>query len=69
MQESGRQFNKNFVNQLMLKLSEQNPENTFYHKCAVLSYMVKALTREVRQEENVNIDGYMTCQHFSGQFV
>lgn len=58
MQQSGRQFNKNFVNQLMLKLSEQNPENTFYHKCAVLSYMVKALGREIRQEDNVNVDGY-----------
>lgn len=58
MQKSGRQFDTNFVNQLMLKLAQQNPENTFYRKNAVIGYMAECLKKEIRLEKDVNFDGY-----------
>ncbi|WP_341793350.1 DnaA N-terminal domain-containing protein [Rickettsia endosymbiont of Ceutorhynchus obstrictus] len=55
---SNREFNLNFTNQLLLKLAEQYPNNKFYNKKAVLNYMAKALTYELRQAPVVNNDGF-----------
>lgn len=56
--ESGREFNLNFINMLLLKLSDQYPEHLFPHKKAVLNYMTKALTHELRQACQVNNEGF-----------
>ena len=53
-QQSGRDFNLSFINKLLLRLSEQRPNNQFYHKKAVLSYMTDALKNEMRQATFVN---------------
>jgi len=55
---SGREFNLNFINQLLLRLSEKYPNNRFDDKKAVLSYMTKALTYELRDACKVNNEGF-----------
>ncbi|WP_341790412.1 DnaA N-terminal domain-containing protein [Rickettsia endosymbiont of Polydrusus tereticollis] len=46
------------MNKLLMKLAEQYPDNKFYNKKAVLNYMAKALTYELRQAPVVNNEGF-----------
>lgn len=52
--KSGRDFDLNFINQLMLRLADKYPNRKFSNKKAVLSYMRKLLTHELRQAALVN---------------
>jgi hypothetical protein len=55
---SGREFNLGFINKLLLKLAKQYPDHKFPSKKAVLNYMTKALTYELREANKVNNDGF-----------
>lgn len=55
---SNREFNLSFINKLLMRLSEQRPDNLFYSKKAVLSYMAKALLHEMRQANLVNNENF-----------
>ncbi|WP_341792623.1 DnaA N-terminal domain-containing protein [Rickettsia endosymbiont of Ceutorhynchus obstrictus] len=55
---SNREFNLSYMNKLLMKLAEQYPNNKFYNKKAVLNYMAKALTYELRQAPVVNNEGF-----------
>ncbi|WP_342260361.1 DnaA N-terminal domain-containing protein [Candidatus Tisiphia endosymbiont of Metellina segmentata] len=55
---SGRDFNLSYINKLLIKLSEQYPDNRFPCKQAVLNYMKIALIREMRQSNLVNNDNF-----------
>ena len=52
--KSGREFDLNFINQLMLRLADKYPNRKFNNKKAVLSYMSQLLTHELRQAVIVN---------------
>ena len=52
--KSGREFDTNFVNQLLLKVSKKYPDRLFYGKKSVLSYMAKLLTFELRDAVQVS---------------
>ncbi len=52
--KSGREFNLNFINQLLLKLSSKYPKHQFPSKDAFMNYMVKALENEMHQVCRVN---------------
>lgn len=56
--KSGREFSNNFVNELLLKLDYKYPDRTFLTKNHVLSYMAKALSRELHQAPLVNHDTF-----------
>ncbi|MGI4776146.1 MAG: hypothetical protein ACRYE9_04415 [Janthinobacterium lividum] len=56
--DSGRDFNLNYINQLLLKLDKQRPDNMFRSKKAVLSYMTESLKNELRQIVNVNNEDF-----------
>jgi hypothetical protein len=56
--DSGREFNLGFINKLLLKLAEQYPDHKFPSKKAVLNYMTKALTYELRDACKVNNEGF-----------
>jgi hypothetical protein len=58
IKESGREFNLNFINQLLLKLSEKCPEHTFCRKRSFFNYMIKVLSNEMRQTTQVNNEGF-----------
>ncbi len=53
-EKSGRKFELHFINQLLLKISNQHPEYKFCHKNSVLNYMAKALAYELREVEIAN---------------
>ncbi len=55
---SNREFNLSFINKLLMRLSEQRPDNLFYSKKAVLSYMAKALLHEMRQVNLANNENF-----------
>ena len=55
---SGREFNAHFVNQLLLKLSSENPTHAFASKALFMKYMTKALACEMRQAVVVNNDSF-----------
>lgn len=55
---SGREFNLNFINKLLLKLSEQYPDHSFYSRKSVLNYMAKALAFELRETCRVNNENF-----------
>lgn len=52
--KSGRDFDLNFINRLMLRLADKYPDRRFNNKKSVLSYMSKLLTHELRQAAMVN---------------
>lgn len=52
--KSGREFDANFVNQLLLKMSKKYPSRVFCSKAAVLSYVAKLLTFELRDAVKVS---------------
>jgi hypothetical protein len=51
---SNRDFNLNYINQLILKLARINPEHGFWNKSLFMDYMTKALAGELRQAPQVN---------------
>lgn len=55
---SNRDFNLNFINKLMIKLSEQRPNNRFRNKKAVLNYMTLALQEEMRSPASANNESF-----------
>ncbi len=52
--KAGREFSNNFVNELLLKLHRKYPDRTFPTKSHILSYLAKALNRELHQGPLVN---------------
>ncbi|WPY01648.1 DnaA_N domain-containing protein (plasmid) [Candidatus Trichorickettsia mobilis] len=52
--KSGRNFDLNFINQLMLKLASKYPDRKFFSKNSVLSYMSKILLHEIRDAVQVS---------------
>ena len=56
--ESKREFNTNFVNQLMLRIANKYPDKKFPNKQAVMSYMSKILQYEMRQASQVNNESF-----------
>lgn len=60
--QSGREFNLGFINKLLLKLAGQYPDHSFPSKKAVLNYMTKALTYELRDAYKVNNEGFVFKQ-------
>lgn len=56
--KSNRQFNLNFINQLLMKLAEQYPHHNFCSKKVVLNYMVKALMHELRESSKTNCGNF-----------
>ncbi|KAJ6644926.1 Glyoxalase ElbB [Pseudolycoriella hygida] len=52
--KAGREFSNNFVNELLLKLDSKYPDRIFATKNHALSYMTKALQRELHQAPLVN---------------
>ncbi|WPY01837.1 DNA-like domain protein (plasmid) [Candidatus Trichorickettsia mobilis] len=52
--KSGRNFDLNFINQLMLKLASKYPDRKFFSKNSVLSYMGKILLHEIRDAVQVS---------------
>ncbi|WP_417904614.1 hypothetical protein [Candidatus Tisiphia endosymbiont of Micropterix aruncella] len=55
---SNRDFNLNFINKLMIRLSEQRPNNRFRNKKAVLNYMTLALQEEMRPPASANNESF-----------
>jgi len=55
---SGREFNLNFINQLVLKLGKKYPNHGFYTKKLFLKYMTAILANEMCQAVNVNNEGF-----------
>lgn len=55
---SGREFNANFINQLLMKFSKKYPEHTFYSKQLFFKYFQDVLRKEMRTEEKVNNEWY-----------
>ncbi|RYE05147.1 MAG: hypothetical protein EOP33_07345 [Rickettsiaceae bacterium] len=55
---SGREFNLNFINQLLLKLAKSRPNNGFFTKDLFMSYMAKVLTYELHQAVTANNEGF-----------
>ncbi|BFD46065.1 MAG: hypothetical protein DMENIID0002_07110 [Rickettsia endosymbiont of Sergentomyia squamirostris] len=55
---SDHDFNLNFINKLMMRLSKQRPNNDFFNKQAVLSYMTSALIHEKRLPSLVNNESF-----------
>ena len=55
---SGREFNVNFTNQLLLKLHNVNPDKKFLSQNHMMSYMSKALHHEKHQGPLVNHESF-----------
>jgi len=55
---SGREFNLNFMNKLLLKLADSQPNNRFSSKERLLNYMAKALASEMRNPNMVNNENF-----------
>jgi hypothetical protein len=51
---SGRDFDLNFINQLMLRISDKYPGHKFYNKNCVMNYMTKLLAHELRDAVRVS---------------
>ena len=51
---SGRGFDMNFINQLLLKVGDKYPDKKFYSKPSVLNYMSKVLFGEMRDAVKVS---------------
>lgn len=58
IQESNRDFSVNFINKLLLRLSEKYPHHRFFRKKSFISYMVKALCNEMRQTTMANNENF-----------
>ena len=56
--QSGREFNLNYINQLLQKLSKAKPNHGFYTKGLFMKYMTMTLSCELRQTVNVNNEGF-----------
>ena len=56
--QSGREFNLNYINQLLQKLSKAKPDHGFYTKALFIKYMTMTLSCELRQAVNVNNEGF-----------
>lgn len=52
--QSGRDFNLNAMNEILLSMSKRLSDREFYSKKAFLNYMTKALESEMRQSVRVN---------------
>lgn len=52
--KSGRDFDLNFINQLLLKISNKYPDHKFYNKSAMLNYVAKLLSYELRDATQVS---------------
>jgi hypothetical protein len=52
--KSGRDFDLNFINQLLLKISNKYPDHKFYNKSAMLNYVAKLLSYELRDTTQVS---------------
>lgn len=52
--ESGRNFNLNSSNEILLNLAKKLPKHQFPDKKTFLKYMAKALKSEMRQSEQIN---------------
>ena len=61
---SGREFNLSFINQLVLRLADKYPEHGFYKKELFMKYMTEILSRELRQANNVNNEGFRFRQTY-----
>lgn len=55
---SDREFSLHYINQLMLKLSKEKPENGFWSKEGVMKYLSSCLRHEKRQAVQVNSEGF-----------
>ncbi|HJD56450.1 MAG TPA: hypothetical protein LFW21_07625 [Rickettsia endosymbiont of Pyrocoelia pectoralis] len=55
---SERDFNLSFINKLLLKLAEYQPNNRFSTKERLLNYMAKALAKEKRTPDMVNNENF-----------
>lgn len=49
-EKSGRDFNREFIHQLLLKLDKKYPNHRFFNKHLFISYMTKVLANELRKE-------------------
>ncbi|RYE15548.1 MAG: hypothetical protein EOP34_02870, partial [Rickettsiales bacterium] len=55
---SGREFNLNFINQLLSKLAKNKPNHGFFTKDLFMSYMAKVLTYELHQAAVTNNESF-----------
>ncbi len=61
--KAGREFSNNFVNELLLKLHRKYPDRIFPTKNHMLSYLAKALNRELHQSPLVNHETFRFAQN------
>lgn len=57
-EEYGTQFSTNYVNQLLLKLDEKKPNNSFLNKDRVFKYLAGCLRNEMRPLHKTNQQGF-----------
>jgi hypothetical protein len=57
-EEYGTQFSTNYVNQLLLKLDEKKPNNSFLNKDRVFKYLAGCLRNEMRPLDKTNQQGF-----------
>ncbi len=57
-EEYGTQFSTNYVNQLLLKLDEKKPNNSFLNKDRVFKYLAGCLKNEMRPLDKTNQQGF-----------